>query len=122
MVLCCTTLSSSREKPNASLRGSKKNFWRRCRGDQRQVKTYQVPIINSHPSHYIICHSPLVFLSLTSKTILKNICLFFAPLPFVFFVWFLCACLAAMASTPIPVSTPDNEGPNFKQIKGKERT
>ena len=28
-----------------------------------QVKTYQVPIINSSPLHYIICHSPLVFLS-----------------------------------------------------------
>ena len=28
-----------------------------------QVKTYQVPITNSSPSHYIICHLPLVFLS-----------------------------------------------------------
>ena len=26
-----------------------------------QVKTYQVPITNSSPSHYIICHWPLVF-------------------------------------------------------------
>ena len=49
-------------KSNACARGSKKDFWRRCRGDIRQVKTYQVPIINSSPSHYIICHSPLVFL------------------------------------------------------------
>ena len=31
-----------------------------------QVKTYQVPITNSYPSHYIICHLPLVFLSPTS--------------------------------------------------------
>ena len=31
-----------------------------------QVKTYQVPITNSYPSHYIICHLPLIFLSLTS--------------------------------------------------------
>ena len=31
-----------------------------------QVKTYQVPITNSSPSHYIICHLPLVFLSPTS--------------------------------------------------------
>src|SRR6266536_1806676 len=54
-------------KTIASSRSSKKNFWRRCRGDLRQVKTYQVPIINSHLSHYIIRHSPLVFLSPTSK-------------------------------------------------------
>ena len=31
-----------------------------------QVKTYQVPITNSPPSHYIICHLPLIFLSPTS--------------------------------------------------------
>ena len=31
-----------------------------------QVKTYQVPITNSYPSHYIIFHLPLVFLSPTS--------------------------------------------------------
>ena len=31
-----------------------------------QVKTYQVPITNSYPSHYIICHLPPVFLSPTS--------------------------------------------------------
>ena len=31
-----------------------------------QVKTYQVPITNPYPSHYIICHLPLVFLSPTS--------------------------------------------------------
>ena len=54
-------------------------FWRRCRGDLRQVKLYQVPIINSHLLHYIICQLPLVFLSPTSKTFsekYKNICLF----------------------------------------------
>ena len=31
-----------------------------------QVKIYQVPITNSYPSHYIICHLPLVFPSPTS--------------------------------------------------------
>ena len=31
-----------------------------------QGKTYQVPITNSYPSHYIICHLPFVFLSPTS--------------------------------------------------------
>ena len=45
-----------------------------------QVKTYQVPITNSSPSHYIICHLPLIFLSPTS------------PLPFYspFFLPALC--------------------------------
>ena len=81
-------------KTNACSRGSKKDFWRRCRGDLRQVKTYQVPIINSSPSHYIICHSPLVFLSPTSKTIFENLCLFFAPLPFVSFrLLLVCLCV-----------------------------
>ena len=46
-------------KTNACSRGSKKDFWRPCWGDLRQVKTYQVPIINSHLSHYIIFHLPL---------------------------------------------------------------
>ena len=53
-LLCYITLSSSREKTNASSRSSRKSFWHHCRGDLRQVKTYQVPIINSHLSHYII--------------------------------------------------------------------
>ena len=68
-----------KEKTNASSRGSKKDFWRRCRGDLRQVKTCQVPIINSHLFHHIICHSPLVFLSPTSKTIFEKIRPFLCP-------------------------------------------
>ena len=55
-----------------------------------QVKTYQVPIINTSPSHYIICHSPLVFLSPTSKTIFENICLFFTLFCSSLFACFLC--------------------------------
>ena len=47
-----------------------------------QVKTYQVPITNSSPSHYIICHLPLVFLSPTSPLPFYSpslfVCLFFA--------------------------------------------
>ena len=56
-------------KTNGCSRGSKKDFWRRCRGDLRQVKSSQdIPSThhNSYPSHYIICHLPLVFLSPTS--------------------------------------------------------
>ena len=64
---------------NANSGSSRKNFWHRCQGDLRQVKTYQVPIINSHLLHYIICHSPIVFLSPTSKTIFEKICPFLCP-------------------------------------------
>ena len=81
-------------KTNASSRGSKKDFWHRCRGDLRQVKPYQVAIINSSPLHYIIRHSPLIFLSPTSKMIFENLCLFFAPLPFVSFrLLLVCSCV-----------------------------
>ena len=47
---CCITLSSSR-KTNASSRRSKKDFWRRSGEVFAQVKTYQVPVTNSSPSH-----------------------------------------------------------------------
>ena len=67
-------------KTNTSSRSSRKNFWRRFRGDLHQA--YQVPTINSHLLHYIICHLPLAFISPTSKTFsekYKNICLFIRP-------------------------------------------
>ena len=79
-------------KTNASSRGSRKNFWHRYRGDLHQAKTYQVPIINSHPLHYIIRHSPLIFLSPTSRMIFEKICLFFTPLLFFFFVCLFASC------------------------------
>src|SRR3954463_7605300 len=59
-------------KTNACSRGRKKDFWRRCQGELWQVKTYQVPIINSSPSHYIIFHSPLIFLSPLLKRFSKT--------------------------------------------------
>ena len=63
-------------KPTHCSRGRKKDFWRRCRGDLRQVKTYQVPIttlilritlfsicllFSSHPLHpcHFICPSSI---------------------------------------------------------------
>ena len=118
-LLCCITLSSSREKPTQAQEVAGRifgaiagevyakssqdlisrqlaNFWRRCQGDLCQVKTYQVPIINSHLLHYIIRYSPLIFLSPTSKMFLekhKKICLSFALLPFVFlFSFWLLMC------------------------------
>ena len=88
-LLCCITLSSSRKNQRIAQEVARRisgpvageaytkssqdlishqcaDFWRRCRVDLPQVKTYQVPITNSYPSHYIICHLPLVFLSPTS--------------------------------------------------------
>ena len=76
-------------KTNACSRRSKKDFWRRCRGVYAQVKTYQVPITNSYPSHYIIFHLPLVFLSPTS------------PLPFLRLLpvcIFVCLCVGLLAA------------------------
>ena len=81
-------------KPTQCSRGSKKDFWRRCRGVYAQVKTYQVPITSSYPSHYIICHLPLIFLSPTSKTFSerhKKMCLFIRPSFVRLFVRFLVA-------------------------------
>ena len=76
-------------KTNASSRSSRKNFWRRCRGVYAQVKTYQVPITNSYPSHYIICHLPLIFLSPTSPLP------FYSPSLFPFASFFLACFLFA---------------------------
>ena len=54
-----------------------------------QVKTYQVPITNSSPSHYIICHLPLV----SSPPL--HPCHFIRPLFSIrlFFACLLCACV-----------------------------
>ena len=38
-------------KNNTSSRSCRKNFWHCCQGDLCQVKTYQVPIINSYLLH-----------------------------------------------------------------------
>ena len=75
-----------------------------------QVKTYQVPITNSYPSHYIICHLPLVFVSPTS------------PLPFYspsISLRLLLVCLVVMASSVFVPSSPDFEVLYFKQGQGE---
>ena len=71
-------------KPTQCSRGSKKDFRRRCRGVYAQVKTYQVPITNSYPSHYVICHLPLIFLSPTSPLPFYSPSFPFAFFPYVF--------------------------------------
>ena len=89
-LLCYITLSSSREKPTQA-----KEVARRISGavswEAYAKVIYQVPITNPYPSHYI--YLPPVFLSPTSKSILENLCLFFAPLLFNFFACFLCPCV-----------------------------
>ena len=51
--------------PTQCSRGSKKNFWRHCRGVCAKVN---IPSThhNHYLPHYITCHLPLVFLSPTS--------------------------------------------------------
>ena len=106
-------------KPTQCSRGSKKDFWRRCRGGLRkvksgfgipttshfwhrcrrvyaQVKTYQVPITNSYPSHYIICHLPLVFLSPTSPLPFYSPSLSQSP-PLFSLAFFRCPCVYSFA-------------------------
>ena len=115
------------EKPTQCSRGSKKDFWRRCRGGSRktsqdltpdneslvaslQVKTYQVPITNPYLPHYIICHLPLVFLSPTSPLPFYSPSLFRLPL------FRLLVVMASPLSSPL---SPDNEVLNFKQREGE---
>ena len=66
MLLCCISLSSSRENQRSAQEVARRISGTIAREVFAQVKTYQVPITNSSPSHYIICHLPLVFLSPTS--------------------------------------------------------
>ena len=112
MLLYCITLSSSRENQHSAQEVARRisgTVAGEIRAKSSQVKTYQVPITNSYPSHYIICHLPLVFLSPTSPLPFYSpslfVCLFFA-----FFV-----IMASPLSTPL---SPENEVLNFKQREG----
>ena len=64
-LLCCITLSSSRENQRSAQEVARR-ISGAVAGESTQKSTYQVPITNSYPPHYIICHLPLVFLSPTS--------------------------------------------------------
>ena len=47
-------------KPTWCSRGSKKDFWRRCRGGLRTSQDIPSTHHKLYPLHYIICHLPLV--------------------------------------------------------------
>ena len=86
-------------KTNACSRGSKNDFWRRCRGDLRQVKTYQVPIttITLRITLFAICLSfsspplhPCRFIfPLSSSSFSFPICLFL-PVSCLLVCWIDC--------------------------------
>ena len=65
-LLCCITLFLFKGKPTHAQEVARKISGTIAGEIYAQVKTYQVPITNSYPSHYIICHLPLIFLSLSS--------------------------------------------------------
>ena len=87
-------------KTNACSRGSKKDFRRRCRGDLRQVKTYQVPITTPilRITLFAIC------LSFSSPTL--HPCRFILPFfPFASFCLLLvCLCVGLVVTMSLPKS------------------
>ena len=79
-------------KPTQCSRGSKKDFWRRWRGDLRQVKTYQVPITT------LILHITLFSICLSFSSPPLHPCRSIRPLS----VRLFSTCFVVMAS---PLST-----------------
>ena len=104
-------------KTNASSRRSKKDFWRHCRGDLRQVKTYQAPIttlilrikffaiclsFSSPPLHPCRFIRPLYLSSLS-----LSICLF---LPACFLFSCVLVCLLVVMASPLPSASMSEIG------------
>ena len=89
-LLYCINLSSSRENQRSAQEVARRISGAVAGEIYEQVKTYQVPITNSYPSHYIICHLPLVFLSPTSPLSFYSPSLFHSPL---FCLPLVCLCV-----------------------------
>ena len=101
MLLCCITLSSSREY-NASSRSGRK-ISGAVAGEAYAKVIYQVPVTN------LILRITFICLSFSSPPL--HPCRFICPsFCRVFIVRF---CLAVMASTPIIINTPKSEALNF---------
>ena len=114
-LLYCITLSSSRENQRSAQEVARRISGAVAGEIYTQVKTYQVPVTNSYPSHYIICHFPLVFLSPTSPLPFYSPSFLFAPsscLP----LCVPCAIMASALSTPL---SPKFEVLHFKQKQGE---
>ena len=79
MLLCCITLSSSRENQRSAQEVARR-ISGAVAGESTQKSTYQVPITNPYLPHYIICHLPLIFLSPTSPLPFYSPSLFRLPL------------------------------------------
>ena len=115
-LLCCITLSSSRKKPTQG-----QEVAGRISGviaGEVLHQAYQVPIINSHLLRYIICNSPLVFLSSTSKTFsqkYKNIFLFIRPSFVCFFICFPFACV--LNCLFVTMSQPRSFDPHYRKLE-----
>ena len=77
-LLCCITLSSSRENQRKCSRGSKKDFWHRCRGVYAKV--------NTPSTHHKPLSPALHYLPFASRFPLPHFTLviLFALFPFVF--------------------------------------
>ena len=102
-------------KPTQCSIGSKKDFWHRCQGDLRQVKTYQVPITT------LILRITLFSICLSFSSPPLHPCrfirsLFLSPS---LFVRLFSACFAVMASPLSAPLSPEFEVPHFKQRQGE---
>ena len=107
MLLCCVSLSSSREY-NASSRSSKKNFWHHCRGGLRKS---HIPSTYHKPLSFTLHFLPLVFLSPTSP--LPFYLPFFCRVPIVRLL-LVCLCVACLLVT---MALPISVDPHLKRLE-----
>ena len=125
MLLCCITLSSSRENQH-SAQEITRSISGAIVGESTQKSTYQVPITNPYLPHYIICHLPLVLFSPPSPLPFYlpslSVLLLFPYLPLFARFFFACVLdrlLVVMASPLSSPLSPENEVLNFKQREGE---
>jgi len=122
-LLCCITFPIQ-GKPTQAQDVARRISGAVAREVFAQVKTYQVPITNSSPSHYIICHLPLVFLSPPLHFTFSVLFTLSFPFSYLFRLPFLCArvlvaYLVIMASPLSAPMSPEFEVLHFKQRQGK---